>query len=207
MYTNVLEFTKKNGKAVCTPMGGDGIQELIQKCVAARKNSDIDILIEDFNGVDVNISSSDTVETAFKRWDDEMHRQAEEWRNSPEGKAVKAEQEKKALSCQKTIDKLVKQLDHFSGKESEFVNWFGKFAKVADRVDVAYNSQEIIDRFHSWGFKTNDHIKLPKKSYDDPQVFARYIIGQCLDCMEHGMPPMPGPTERFVAEYNELVKG
>lgn len=190
---------------------GSSIDWCVQECVAKARSSGENVTLLNFNGVDVICTPTTTVEEALKSWRDGMDRNAETWRNSPEGKRAAQEAEERAINAQRQVDRLLAQLEDFGDAVATdiLITWLAEFSEHADHIAVKYDRNGLIAKLESFGYKANAHVAKTEKEKKavknwKRQTMAEYIIGQAISCMKSGMSPHPNLTPRFAQEYAEM---
>lgn len=159
-----------------------------------------------FNGVNVIATPKNSPEEVKKFWRAEMDREAEEYRNSPEGRRETTRRQKQLKNDQATVDNLVNTLSgYIQNGLDDVVLWCKRFAEVADNVHLKYDARNLAAVLEHAGYKQNDMLELPQEEYTKRDVFGRYIVGQAIDCMKMGMPPHQ-VCIRFAEKYEKLPR-
>ena len=123
---------------------------------------------------------------------------AEARRNSPEGKAVAAEQERRRAAAQRTVDVAVAALPalDFSNVTS-VLTWVESVADAADRTDVTWDRDAVLETFrvNGWepGANCNDDFDA-----DDARNFAGWVVGQWL---QSGYPMVKMFADQWRAKF------
>jgi len=139
-----------------------------------------------FNGVDVTASPSSSVYDLVTFWRFKMNRRAEEYRDSPEGRAAAAQRAAQIAALQTRYAELMVELPTL-----DFVNqyvllrWFHDFEKVNGDVDLHEDDGDmdrVVATFAEHGYQPDVNVGSAFNE-NDADNCARYIIGQCLSCI------------------------
>ena len=87
-------------------------------------------------------------------------------------------------------------LDDAKG-ESEILNWLYIYVEVVDFIGVNCDKARVIKHLTDLGYVKHDNLGEDKEFYQNKTNFARYIIGQIMDCWH----PM---ALTFIESYNKL---
>lgn len=97
----------------------------------------------------------------------ETSRQAEAYRNSPEGKAAAAAFEKRKLDEQAEVDRLIADLpDVVAQGQDAVVAWVGKFSALYNANCVTFDAEAIADRLEATGLGSLDFGSIPEEERD-----------------------------------------
>ncbi len=137
----------------------------------------------------------------------ECKRQQEEYENSPAGRAAAARWAAQLAAKQKIIDTLVddKLENAIEHGVAGVIGWFKDYANEADNRFLKRRYDEILPKLKAAGYRKDAHVH-DAATENDLRAKGLYIIGQCISCMEGGMPPHPGAAAKFIEEYEKLRK-
>jgi hypothetical protein len=184
-------------------MPGEDITYACKEAVALA-NRHNDTVAFDFNGVHVVVSPGETPSAAVARWNAESERNAEAYRNSPKGKAMKAEQEARRKQCQRITDTLIVALPAVVHDLGALVRWCVAMSKCGDRIDVAWDKSAVADQIEAAGWKIDAHVgRKPEEFDNNPTMMGEYIVGQTLACLRSGKAPR-GIIETFARDAGFL---
>lgn len=165
----------------------------------------------EFNGVILEISGSDSVESVLERFHAELSRRAEAYRNSPAGKRAAEERAVEVAGKQlRVVELSLALLLLRPGNHEGALRWARALADVADDVAVSIDHDDLTQNIEILGYRANENtatgmgpadcFKLQEKLRSDSEAMARYIMGQVLDCLKRKMPPHPIVIQ-FVDEW------
>lgn len=185
------------------PLCGCYINDACKEAVAqaTRINQNVSFL---FNGVQL-VATPNTIPADLEaEYSKQIHANADRYAASPEGQAAEVERKRRLISAQNRVDALMAKLNDVYTNERELMRWLGQFASSADHVGVKWDQKRLAKTLRKAGYKAGDACGLNKSEYRKPRTMARYVVGQVLSCLDHGMPPHP-MTEDFVAKYMEVA--
>lgn len=154
---------------------GDHIDRVVEKLVARAPAFAV------FNGIRVDAWPGETREAVTARWAEGNAARAEAWRKSPEGIAIAEEQERTRATLQAQADDLMQALPSVDLTNVEVaLRWLERLAHASDLTGVVFDRAAVVATFEAAGHALNAFVG---KAFDitDREIFARYIIGQCLD--------------------------
>lgn len=207
-YARALDSTP--GKISLQVSAGCCISEVCG--VTTRTSSAWRAKIEfDFNGIPVKVSPFQDRWDVEQQWQSESKRRHEEYLNSDEYKAYLLERQAELKETQSKLDALLTELPSLVKDESLLMAWCGNFADIADDVGLVWSKSSTYDILSQAGW-VEDAECIPKYASDEEKkirkaalatfkpVFARWVVGQVMNCLGMGMPPHP-ITRKFVDEY------
>lgn len=172
-----------------------------------------------FNGVPLIIGIQDTPAAVASLFDRISTRQAEEWRRSPEGIAYKQKQEAERQRCQESVSVKLRLLPHILsaqgnaplGQLDGLMGWLYAIAEDADHIGIDWDEAAGVKGGKEWvalqliaaGYQQDDKLGLPEVAYKDAEILGRYVIGQVINNLRHGLPPHP-VSIKFINQYFEL---
>ncbi len=165
---------------------GDHISQAAEKMVDLVRRTGRDVAAL-FNGISLVATKSTTPSDIVAFYNSESERRAREFRESPEGKAEARRNELDVIRLQAMCDRLVADLPETldSGNLSLIINWLTTMQESSDRIGVKTPGAEIIRQFHEHGFEPGVNCG-PAFNGEDRENFARWLIGQALDCLQNG---------------------
>lgn len=180
---------------------GDHIHDVFKKALrmAWRKNR---IIKFEFNEYKFTIRKRLSERHLRKQWEHMLDASSLRWRNSKEGREYFAEREAEVIKNQSEIDKLMSNLVSATNLD-EILNWFELFVPLADDIRIRYNGAEIVKFLTKAGYSENYGVGERKHFFENKENLGRYIIGQCINCMNRGMPPHP-ICVKFIKDYNNI---
>lgn len=213
------------------PPAGESIDRACVIAVDMARKHDAPIVFT-FNGVEMTAYKNSRPRDLMVEWEAKLDKQAEDYRNSPEGIAENARREEEVKIKQKRISELLGNigplLDSMTEEEilkafltrlnealvenseenspDALMDWLYAFAEIADDCRVYFNTQELAAKLESSGFIESEYVGNKPEWFNTKDRMARYIIGQTLNCLKMGMPPHP-ITMSFIEQYRELPKG
>jgi hypothetical protein len=184
---------------------GEHIGRAAGRLVAAAKATNA-MVEATFNGVRLVATPLSTAGEICRRYDDECHRQAAEWRNSPEGKAAAERDRAELARLQSCADRLLGRLPSLDfADQAAVLDWVCRFQPASDRVGVRFPRELILSTFARNGYHPNMNVG---DAFDpeDRENVARYIVGQALDGLAKvgAIHPM---ACKFAADWREKFAG
>lgn len=82
----------------------------------------------------------------------------------------------------------------------DIMSWLCGFTDAANYAGVRFDIPEVLRQFRDAGFEANTHVGQPPEAFNNRTMMGTYIIGQSMNCLEHGMAPHP-MTITFVDRY------
>lgn len=168
----------------------------------------------DFNGIKITATPESSSRELENYFHSECDARQKAYASSPEGIAAKEKCAAEIVQKQSDVDGYTKSLPVVlaSNNLAAVVGWLRMFADVADDVAVKINHRRIYRIFEKSGFIANDYVGSNQYlnerffSFNRKNRLGRYLIGQAMSCLKSKMPPHPGLTEKFCAEYFTTVK-
>jgi len=150
-----------------------------------------------FNGVTLVARKGTTPEALVAYYNEESERRAERWRESPEGRAYAAERRERQRSLQAKADSLMLRLPRLDFADlSAVLDWLSEMEEPRDHVGVTVDVPRLVAEFTSRGYAPGVNCDTAFDA-DDPDNFARWIIGQAIK-----EPYYPG-VRRFTEEWRK----
>jgi hypothetical protein len=146
-------------------------------------------------------SNADTIVSEYFN---EVDRRNKVYLASPQYKERQRRQEKANQQDQIKIDNMIRTLPHLSS-EADIVNWVGEFAKVNENTNVNYDSKFVVSCLKSLGYVNNDCVNHPEIN-SNRHIFARWIVGQAINCLESDVPRILPIASKFSKEYFNNIK-
>lgn len=189
---------------------GASINQSLKECLVKARSSGVTVTLRNFNGVDVTVAPTATIEEVETVWQSAMDRIAEEYRNSPAGRKEAREAKERLKHSQHECDRLLAQLESYDDHPAtdKIVAWVAEFSEYADHIGVKYDMAALISKLEQFGYVANAHVAKSNREKKNVknlsrQVMGEYIIGQAISCIKNGMPPHP-VVMRFAKEYAEM---
>ena len=164
------------------PMCGSYIPASITEMVGIAKFTKQEVS-GTFNDVTITASPTTSPEMLVTRWQEEVNRQAREYRNSAEYKSNLFRRAMQVQALRVKVQDMMQQLESLDFENIEaVVNWFDGIRDASDDVDVMsmIRREEIVQKFQVHGYQPNDNLG-DKFNEKDKENVARYIVGQALD--------------------------
>lgn len=152
-----------------------------------------DVVLVQINGVTVPvycrsdiggayIPAEEAVARADAYYNAESSRQAEAYRNSPEGKAAAAAFEKQKLDEQAEVDRLIADLPNVVGQgQDAVVAWVGKFGVLNDANYIRFDAEAIATQLEATGLGSLDFDSIPEEERGPlAQCKNRNVMAQIL---------------------------
>ena len=122
------------------------------------------------------------------------------WQASPEGRRIRAEQERRTAEAQSTMDRLVDLLPDLPMTEpASVLAWVREAAGPADRIGVRWDRDAVKAHFAANGWLPGVNCGEAFNG-DDARNFAGWIVGQWL---KYGFPGV----DRFVDDWRAKFGG
>lgn len=153
----------------------------------------------DFNGVKVEVTLDDTVESVLEQFDRKLDERQEAYRNSQAYKDYKAKREVEVAEKNEKLAKILNSL-HEGVDDAVLVNLIGEFSIIADDsgCDKVY-SENLAKFLKDLGF-VSDACVGDERVATDQKVFRMWLFGQVLSGIESVGSPHP-ITKKFCDEY------
>ena len=161
----------------------------------------------DFNGISITVDGNSTVTSIIKNYMTESEKRDKEYRNSPAYKASQLESKKYAKDLQTKTDEIMKELPKLNFKDNmKVLDWLCEISDSIDDMRIKTRNSDIVKIFNDNGFFSNVNTGDDFKE-DDEDNFARYIIGQALNCMESIGPIhlVTTFTEQWKEKFNKVA--
>jgi hypothetical protein len=184
------------------PLAGSHIDYAIQHAVGFAKHHHARVRMR-FN--DVTLVATPKTSRDSLRWtfDKTQGESAQHWRTTPRGLASARRRKRELAANQRIVDDLIGELPaSLASGLDDTVAWLSRFARVADDCGLRYSKPEIAQALRAAGYTNNQHVGRPQEDFDSSLVTGQWIVGQAINCLEHGMPPHP-ITRKFAAKYQE----
>lgn len=185
------------------PTPGTHIDDAIITALAIARQRGDDVTFT-FNGVDMVVAADVAMGTAafvdyHKVWADKMEANAAAYRASPEGIRAQQEANERLARCKEGNALLSASLPSaLLGPVVGLLDWLCDLERYG-HVDAPVDYPGLAQDFIAAGYLPNVNVDTAFHK-DDPDNFARYIIGQCVASMTHGMPPH-GIIHKFVDDW------
>lgn len=186
------------------PLAGSHIDDVINQAISMAKDNAAPVKFT-FNGVQMHIDGPNTIDEARQQFDAKIAKSAEDYRNSPAGKAAAAEAALRLADLQGRHDALMMTLPEKFTSHLDAINWLMEYQSPADHLGVVGKSfGTVLSVLSASGYVANDCVGLPQAAYKEPDTLAKYVVGQAMDNMESGMPPHQ-MVHRFGADYRQMA--
>lgn len=186
---------------------GDTFHECAQDAIR-KATTYQDTVTMMFNEIPVSFTVSTTIEQAWESYSQAVDERARIYKESAEGKAAEQRATESLRRHQESHDECMRTLPTVLEEgEAAILDWLVKFSQASDHVGVmGRDFARVSSLLELYGYVEGDCLGLDKNEYRNPRIMARYIVGQALTCMKSmGMGPHP-VTEKFVADYHNLIK-
>lgn len=174
-----------------------------------------------FNGVNLFIGIADNPGKIARLYSAICKDRSESWRATEAGRKYEREQAANLAAMQENLTVCIKMLpgllaiedsDTPKGKTALILGWLNALVECSDHVgldwdkaaDLRGGGQEwICVLLESDGFRQGELCGLPQEEYEKPETLGRWIIGQAIDNLRHGLSPHP-IARKFIQQYFEL---
>lgn len=164
------------------PMCGSYIPASIAQMVGVAKFTNQEVT-GTFNGVTITANPTSSPEILAVQWQEEMDRQAREYRNSAEYKSYLLKRALEVQALRVKVRDLMKWLETLDfGNLEAVVNWFDEIQEASNDVDASseLTRNEIVQKFQQHGYQPGVNTEEEFKE-EDKDNFARWLVGQALD--------------------------
>lgn len=187
------------------PLAGSHIDYAIQHAVGFAKHHRARVRMR-FNDITLVATPKTSRHTLRWTFDKLQGESAQHWRTTPRGLAS-TRRRKAQLACdQQAVDHLIDTLPaSIASGLDDTVSWVSRFSQVADDSGLVYSKHEIAKALRDARYIGNQHVGLPEEDFASSRVTGEWIVGQAINCLEHGMPPHP-MTQEFAAKYQEIKR-
>ena len=153
-----------------------------------------------FNDIHVTATPASTGDALLAEFNRESNRRAEVYRASPEYVAAQKREAEQVAECQVQLDAIVAELPSVLDDAPRLLDCLCRLSDVGDRIGVKCDHRAVAATLES-KWKRSDCVgMLPDTIQADPQLMARYIVGQAIDCLRRHMPPHP-MIRTFAEQY------
>lgn len=168
----------------------------------------------DFNGVTMKAREGSTVDGMTKEYLAEQQRRAEEYRNSPEGKAAAERRVREAAEKQTKVDEMIKSLpevlkaDDANKPNGKVLNWLEKFGDANDDYRVKLTAEQAKDlarQFEEAGWKAHARVGDPAAK-TDLTAFRQWGVGQAVAQLQDGEKISSNMTSLIADGHNKLLR-
>jgi len=134
-----------------------------------------------FNDVEIIVLEDDTIQGISNRYTDSINANRLAYKKTPEYKKQKIRSAIKFKETQIEHDKLMAQLYEVTS-EAEVLDWLYKYVPLVDNIELKSDKSLVKDHLIKLGYIQGDNLGQDKDFYNDKTNFARYIIGQVMNC-------------------------
>ena len=137
-----------------------------------------------FNGTSLIVTKDSTVESILKDYNDQLEIAHQKYINSDEYKERQIQEKIELTRLNKESENLMNvfnTLDFNDYKQVLF--WLCKIQPYSDRIGVNVPKDKIFNKLLINGYKVNVNCE-EDFNEEDPENFARYIIGQCMNGLD-----------------------
>lgn len=187
-----------------SPLAGTSIRKACDEAVAMAKAHGSNVEF-DFNSSKVIAAPHSKPERLQEGWQRSMERQAEAYRNSPQGKAAAEKRTADIIRKQRSLNTSLDVLADIIADHDKLMIWLKGVAEDADDIAVTLPKERMIEQLEAAGFVENEHVGEKPEWFNSRTRMAHYIVGQALNCLRRGMGPHP-VTGSFVERYFALPK-
>lgn len=192
-------------KIVYSPTAGETIEYATKEAWRLSVRSGQDVCFN-FNGIAIQVQPHSMIAETVGAFFSENRRRAEEYRNSPEGKAASVARESEIASKDKRLNVMVADLPStLRLGTTRTMDWLAEYAFLADDIGVDGDYKEVIQLLQKAGYSEDDSSFDYEKTTITPDVMAKYIAGNAINCMKGNLPPHPAMTRKFVDEYKICI--
>jgi len=188
-----------------SPSAGTHIGLACKEAVAMAINENAKVKFS-FNGVELLARPQHSPADLQAEWDAISNQRAEDYRNSPQGKAAAKRRTEEILRKQRSLNTSLDVLADIIGDHDKLMIWLKGVAEDADDIAVTLPKERMIEQLEAAGFVENEHVGEKPEWFNSRPRMAHYIVGQALNCLRRGMGPHP-VTGSFVERYFALPKG
>lgn len=163
---------------IYTPAWGEHLAHAIRWMYLVANANNAEVQME-FNEETVTIRPGDNPEEVICAYQEKISNHGKEQRNSPEHTAYQEAIKKQKYAQHKKLLTLCKEKPDFDSLES-CIDWFDALSKL----DLLLLSHlPVAGLFQKHGYRSNVFIGKDFNP-EDKEVFARWLIGQALHCIE-----------------------
>lgn len=150
-----------------------------------------------FNGVRVEANPGDTEAALVAAWTAEMDRRAEEYRNSPQGKAAAERRKAEADALQRKYDETMASVGDLTDAATA-MRFVRDISTASDHIDVLCDLADPAKLLGRAGYVGNAHVG-DIDATSSPRKVAEYIAGQFINCASKG--PIPPVAVHFAEKW------
>ena len=161
-----------------------------------------------FNGIVVQVTGDSEYDIVKQEYRTALAESQKEYENSPRYKKLKQKQDEELKADQLRIDSLLASLSEvLKGNDfASVVVWCGLFAEINDNNNLKFDKKVLVEQLKVAGWLSG--VCTGKDfNEDDPENYARYIVGQCISNLESGMPIHPiakSFADKWVEKFPKL---
>ena len=157
-----------------------------------------------FNNIRIVAQPNDAPEVLESRWQALGNERRRVYRQSDEYRRQQRERQERLQENQKLVSAMMEHR-RFETLEST-LDWLEKFTPAADDIDVKFSLLELADALTAAGYVKSEFVgdQYRERLERDADAMGRYIVGQVISCLEHGMPPHPMATT-FIERWRKTI--
>lgn len=188
-----------------SPSAGTHIGLACKEAVAMAVNENAKVKFS-FNGVELLARPQHSPADLQAEWDAISNQRAEDYRNSPKGRAAAKKRTEEILRKQRSMNTSLAVPPDAIADHDKLMILLKGVAEDADDIGVQFSKDRLAAQLEAAGFVENEHVGEKPEWFNSRPRMARYIVGQALNCLRRGMGPHPA-TGSFVERYFALPKG
>jgi len=178
-----------------TPTWGENILHAAEKAVKTCKDECCEVR-SNFNGIEIIVGKNDQPSDVIKQYNDKLDDRQKAYEKSPEYKQHQIDAEIRRKNNQESHDKLMESLGGIE-TESDILDWLYEYVPLVDNIYVKSDRPKVYQHLSDLGYIESDNLGEDKEFYKNKTNFARYIIGQVMNCWH------PCATG-FIEKYRKL---
>ncbi len=186
---------------VLEPMAGAYINHFVNYMIIVSQLTDHKVTTT-FNGIRFTVTSHSRSSLILAYIHRQFEKRAEEWRNSPEGKAFLKRKREKLNEMRYLHFDLMLELEglNFSNL-SVVINWLSRYQNPSDYIDVETAWREVAFKFFKHGYFPNVNCEEDFKK-GSKENSACWLIGQALSGLRSKVHAIHQIFPKFAEEWN-----
>lgn len=158
-----------------------------------------------FNDIPLYADKNTTPQDIVKQYETEMERKREEYRNSPQYAIDREKEERRRSSMQMLYDTKLAEILRWTDEDwsdlANVIDWLVAIQPTTDHIGIETDPNFIVNLFEQHGYKEGVNTGNDFQE-EDKENYARYIIGQCMSCLE-SVGAIHPVTHSFVERWKE----
>jgi hypothetical protein len=170
---------------------GEHVKTAIEKAIVLAVSYNDEVTFS-FNGTRIKVGPLSRVEDVYLDYEAAHIAATNAYWESPEGVKLRAEQDLYVRECTAKMDEALQAATNIDFTDADSVlAWVISWLEPSQNIKVIYDMSAFSKLIKEGGWIANDACGLDASCYSDKKTFARWLIGQVLNCLDEELPPHP----------------